>query len=312
MGARHMRAKNDMPLPMRKAATRVRPTPRGGHMDICRSTDAMRAWRQDAGRLALVPTMGALHQGHLTLVARARDWLDAQGGGRVVTSIFVNPTQFGPTEDLDQYPRQEAQDLDLLAGAGCDAVFLPTPADIYRPGAQTHVQVGQLGGILMGRLRPGHFRGVATVVTKLFNITQPHAALFGEKDYQQLTLIRRMVADLDVPVTILPVPTVRAPDGLALSSRNQRLTPADRAAAPVLARALDRAQAMAAQGTTLTQMRRAIRDTLRGEPRADIRSIDIRDADDLSRVQTLDRPVVILLAVRFGDVLLIDQRVAHP
>lgn len=281
-------------------------------MDICRSIDAMRTWREGAGRVALVPTMGALHDGHLTLVARARDWLDARGGGRVVTSIFVNPTQFGPTEDLDRYPRQEAQDLDLLSRAGCDAVFLPQAADIWRPGAQTHVQLSQLGGILMGRLRPGHFRGVATVVTKLFNIVQPQAAAFGEKDYQQLTLIRRMVADLDIPVTILPVPTVREADGLAMSSRNQRLTPADRAAAPVLARALDRAQAMAGQGAGVSALRRAIRDMLRAEPRADIRSIDIRDAEDLSRVQTIDRAVVILLAVRFGDVLLIDQRVAHP
>lgn len=281
-------------------------------MDICRSIDAMRTWRERAGRVALVPTMGALHDGHLTLVARARDWLDARGGGRVVTSIFVNPAQFGPTEDLDRYPRQEAQDLDLLSRAGCDAVFLPQAADIWRPGAQTHVQLSQLGGILMGRLRPGHFRGVATVVTKLFNIVQPQAAAFGEKDYQQLTLIRRMVADLDIPVTILPVPTVREADGLAMSSRNQRLTPADRAAAPVLARALDRAQAMAGQGAGVSALRRAIRDMLRAEPRADIRSIDIRDAEDLSRVQSIDRAVVILLAVRFGDVLLIDQRVAHP
>ena len=188
-------------------------------MDICRSTDAMRAWRRDAGRTALVPTMGALNQGHLTLVARARDWLDGQGGGRVVTSIFVNPAKFGQNEDLDKYPRQEAQELDLLRESGCDAVFLPQVSDIWRPGAQTHVQVTQLGGILMGRLRPGHFRGVATVVTKLFNIVQPQAAAFGEKDYQQLTLITRMVEDLDIPVTILPVPTVREPDGLAMSSR---------------------------------------------------------------------------------------------
>ena len=281
-------------------------------MQICRSTQDMRAWRKTAGTVALVPTMGALHDGHLSLVARARDWLDAQGGGRVVTSIFVNPTQFGAAEDLDQYPRSEAQDLDLLAGAGCDAVFLPQVADIYRPGAQTHVEVAALGRMLMGRLRPGHFRGVATVVTKLFNITQPQAAVFGEKDYQQITLIRQMVADLDIPVQILAGPTVRDADGLALSSRNQRLTPEDRVAAPVLARALDRGQALVAQGTTPTALRRAIRDLLAAEPRARIRSIDIRDAGDLSRVAALDRPVVILLAVRFGDVLLIDQRVAHP
>ncbi|WP_405406309.1 pantoate--beta-alanine ligase [Paracoccus sp. Ld10] len=281
-------------------------------MDICRSTDAMRVWRRDAGRVALVPTMGALHQGHLTLVARARDWLDGQGGGRVVTSIFVNPAQFGPNEDLDKYPRHEAQDLDLLGKAGCDAVFLPQVSDIWRPGAQTHVQVTQLGGILMGRLRPGHFRGVATVVTKLFNIVQPQAAAFGEKDYQQLTLISRMVKDLDIPVTILPVPTVREPDGLAMSSRNQRLTPQDRTAAPVLARALDHVAESVAMGTPVSLLRRQIRAILSSEPRADIRSIDIRAAADLSRIAVVGGPVAILLAVRFGDVLLIDQRTAHP
>lgn len=285
-------------------------------MQICRSTqemrDGTRAFRAAGQRIALVPTMGALHDGHLTLLARARDWLDERGGGRVVTSIFVNPTQFGPNEDLARYPRDEEGDLRKLAAAGCDAVFLPQVSDIYRPGAQTHVEVAGLGRMLMGRLRPGHFRGVATVVTKLFNIVQPDVAAFGEKDFQQLTLIRRMVADLDIPVTILPVPTVREADGLAMSSRNQRLTPQDRAAAPVLSRALDQAQAQIEAGVPLGQVRRALRTTLRAEPRAQIRSVDIRDAEGLGRVQILARPVVILLAVRFGDVLLIDQRVAAP
>ncbi|CAM3460804.1 pantoate--beta-alanine ligase [Paracoccus nototheniae] len=281
-------------------------------MQICRSTQDMRDWRKGTDRVALVPTMGALHAGHLALVARARDWLDEQGGGRIVTSIFVNPTQFSPTEDLDRYPRSEAQDLALLRDAGCDAVFLPQVPDIYRPGAQTHVEVTGLGRILMGRLRPGHFRGVATVVTKLFNIVQPQAAAFGEKDYQQLTLIRQMVADLDIPVQILPVATVRDADGLAMSSRNQRLTPDDRTAAPVLARALDQAALSASTGTPVSLLRRQIRTILASEPRATLRAIDICDAGDLSRIATVTRPVVILLAVAFGDVLLIDQRVVHP
>ncbi len=272
----------------------------------------MRDWRLGQGRVALVPTMGALHDGHLALVAAARAWLETQGGGRVVTSIFVNPTQFGPNEDLATYPRDEENDLALLRKAGCDAVFLPTVADIYRPGAQTVVEVTGLSRMLMGRLRPGHFRGVATVVTKLFNIVQPHAAAFGEKDYQQLAVIRRMVADLDVPVQILPVPTVREADGLAMSSRNRRLSPAQRAAAPVLARALDRAARMVAEGAGLSAIRAELRRMIRAEPLAEIRSIDIRDADDLSRIASIQRPVAILLAVRFGDVLLIDQRVAHP
>lgn len=281
-------------------------------MQICRDTGAMRDWRRGAGRVALVPTMGALHAGHLALVARARAWLEAQGGGKVVASIFVNPTQFGPNEDLASYPRDEENDLAVLERAGCDAVFLPTVDDLYRPGAQTVVEVTGLSRMLMGRLRPGHFRGVATVVTKLFNIVQPQAAAFGEKDYQQLAVIRRMVADLDVPVEILPVPTMREPDGLALSSRNRRLSPAERAAAPVLNRALDRAAGMAADGAGLSTIRAELRRIIGAEPLAQVRSIDIRDAATLARVATLKAPAVILLAVRLGDVLLIDQRVVHP
>lgn len=285
-------------------------------MQICRDTQAMRdcvtGWRRSGGRVALVPTMGALHDGHLSLLAHARAWLDEQGGGRVVTSIFVNPTQFGRNEDLAAYPQDEENDLSLLRQAGCDAVFMPGVADIYRPGAQTVVEVTDLSRMLMGRLRPGHFRGVATVVTKLFNIVQPDAAAFGEKDYQQLVVIRRMVADLDVPVRILAVPTVREADGLAMSSRNRRLSPADRAAAPVLNRALDRAARMVAEGAGPSAVRAEIRRMIRTEPLAHIRSIDIRDAADLSRIAAIQRPVVILLAVRLGDVLLIDQRVADP
>lgn len=285
-------------------------------MQICRDKPAMRdcvaEWRAGGQRIALVPTMGALHEGHLTLVRHARNWLDARGGGRVVTSVFVNPTQFGPNEDFDKYPRDEENDLRLLQETGCDAAFLPGVEDIYRPGAQTIVETTGLARMLMGRLRPGHFRGVATVVTKLFNIVSPDAAAFGEKDYQQLTIIRQMVADLDVPVDIIGVPTVREKDGLAMSSRNRRLLPEDRAAAPALSRALDRAQAMVAEGAGLSVIRAEVRRILRSAGRGDIRSIDIRDASDLSRIATIRGPVVILLAVRFGDVLLIDQRVAHP
>lgn len=285
-------------------------------MQICRSKQAMRdcvaGWRANGQRVALVPTMGALHRGHLSLCEHARDWLDARGGGRLVVSIFVNPTQFGPNEDLATYPRDEENDLRLLRGIGADAAFLPTVEDIYRPGAQTVVETTALSRILIGRLRPGHFRGVATVVTKLFNIVGPDAAAFGEKDYQQLTVIRQMVADLDIPVHVIGVPTMREPDGLAMSSRNLRLTPQDRASAPVLSRALDRAQAMVAGGASLAAVRREIRRTIAAEPRAEIRSIDIRDAADLSSITAIDRPVAILLAVRFGTVLLIDQRTAHP
>ncbi|MFD1882950.1 pantoate--beta-alanine ligase [Paracoccus pacificus] len=284
-------------------------------MRICRSRQDMRdcvaSWRADRQGVVLVPTMGGLHDGHLTLVARARDWLDRRGGGRVVTSIFVNPMQFDRKTDLANYPRDEDDDLAQLRAVGCDAVFLPPVDEIYRPGAQTVVEVTTLSRILMGRLRPGHFRGVSTVVTKLFNIVEPDAATFGEKDYQQLTLIRQMVADLDIPVEIIAVPTVREADGLAMSSRNRRLTPPDRAAATVLSRALDRAGTMVAAGAGVTTLRREVTRILTAEPRADVQSVDIRDAADLSRVTAIDRPVVVLLAVRFGEVLLIDQRVIH-
>jgi pantoate--beta-alanine ligase len=285
-------------------------------MQICRDKQAMRAsvarWHSNGRPVALVPTMGALHDGHMALITAARAWLNAQGGGYLATSIFVNPTQFGLNEDLAAYPRTEENDLALLRQAGCDAVFLPTIEDVYRPGAQTLVEVAGLSRMLMGRLRPGHFRGVATVVTKLFNIVQPDAAAFGEKDYQQLAVIRQMVADLDVPVQILSVPTVREADGLAMSSRNRRLTLAERAAAPVLKHALDRAAEMVTHGASLSAIRKELRRIIGTEPLAYIRSIDIRDAADLSRIASIQAPVVILLAVRFGDVLLIDQRVAHP
>ncbi|TRW97316.1 pantoate--beta-alanine ligase [Paracoccus sp. M683] len=286
-------------------------------MEICRDTASMMAlsdrWHAEGQRVVLVATMGALHEGHLTLVSHAQDWAQRNGGGRVVTSIFVNPTQFGEAEDLAKYPRTEEADLALLGQAGADAVFLPGVQDIYLPGAQTVVDVSRLSMVLMGKLRPGHFRGVATVVTKLFNITDCDAATFGEKDYQQLTLIRQMVRDLNARVQIIPVPTVREADGLAMSSRNQRLAPEDRAAAPVLNRALDRAEALAAEGATIAAIRRGVAEILATEPRGVVQSIDIRNAADLSAVAGKpDQPVVVLLAVRFGGVLLIDQRVASP
>lgn len=284
-------------------------------MEICRDIAAVRAltgvWRAGGAQVGFVPTMGALHRGHLALVARAREAVGAQG--RVVVSIFVNPTQFGPNEDFDRYPRDEAGDVALLRDAGADAVFLPSVADIYPEGAQTIVEVTGLSRLLMGRLRPGHFRGVATVVTKLFNIVQPDVACFGEKDFQQLAVIRRMVADLHTPVQILAVPTVREADGLAMSSRNARLTPEDRAAAPVLAQAMAEGAALLASGAPLFAARRAMVARVAAEPRADLRSLDLRDAATLAQLPAgpLDRPGVILIAARFGDVLLIDQRVVE-
>jgi pantoate--beta-alanine ligase len=255
--------------------------------------------------------MGFLHAGHMALVAAARAWAGADGF--VVTTIFVNPTQFGPTEDLATYPRDPDRDLAMLRAAGVDAVFLPDAAEVYRPGAETIVETPRLSRILIGRIRPGHFRGVATVVTKLFNIVRPDAAFFGEKDYQQLAVIRRMTDDMDMDIEIHGVPTQRDADGLALSSRNVRLTPEDRAAAPILNAALTEAAALARQGARAGRLRAWVRDTIAAEPRADVQSVDIRDAETLAPVAgPLTRPAVLLLAVRFGQVLLIDQRVVPP
>ncbi|GGA93097.1 pantothenate synthetase [Brucella endophytica] len=266
----------------------------------------LKAERRSDKTIGLVPTMGYLHIGHLTLAREARKSCNV-----AVVSIFVNPTQFGPNEDLATYPRDLRRDLELLEAEGVDYVFTPEIAEIYRPGAQTIVEVTALSRVLMGKLRPGHFRGVTTVVTKLFNIAQPDRAFFGEKDYQQLAIIRRMVTDLDVPVEIVGVPTVREEDGLACSSRNALLTPEDRKAAVVLSKALNAAQTLAAQGErSVTAIRKAIIDVLEAEPRGSIEAVDIRDAADLSKVTgKFDKPVVVLLTVRFGKVRLIDQRV---
>ncbi len=282
-------------------------------MDICQTKAHLRRvlapLRGPDSTLALVPTMGYLHDGHMALVREARATCD-----HVIVSIFVNPTQFGPAEDLASYPRDTDRDLALLRAEGVAAVFLPDPAEMYHPDAQTTVDTTHLSGILMGALRPGHFQGVATVVTKLLNIVQPTHAVFGRKDYQQLAVIRTMVRDLDIPVTIIGVPTQRAPDGLALSSRNVRLTPADRASAPALNAALDWAEATLPRSPmTAEELAAAVTARLATAPGADIRSVDIRCADSLALLTgPIAAPAVILLAVRFGDVLLIDQRVVHP
>ncbi|MBR3371867.1 MAG: pantoate--beta-alanine ligase [Rhodobacteraceae bacterium] len=284
-------------------------------MHICRTKAAIRAtvqdWRSTGAPVVLVPTMGFLHDGHLSLMRRARERAGMQG--RVVATIFVNPTQFGPGEDLDSYPRDEARDFDLLRNVGVDAVFAPDAREIYDPQAQTIVETTELARMLIGKLRPGHFRGVATIVAKLFNIIRPDAAVFGEKDYQQLAVIRTMVRDLDMDIDIIGAPILREPDGLAMSSRNVRLATEDRTAAPVLARALDEAETMAPTGITASRLRSHVRATLEREPRAQVQSVDIRDAASLDSISgPLTRPAVILLAVKFGTVFLIDNRVVHP
>ena len=278
-------------------------------MHVCDTKSELRVvlsnLRQGGKSIGLVPTMGYLHEGHLTLVRRAREENDY-----VVASIFVNPTQFGNPEDLEKYPRNMERDLELLRQEGVAAVFTPTPDTMYHPDAQTIVETTDLANVLMGELRPGHFRGVATVVTKLFNIFQPTRAYFGEKDYQQLMVIRTMARDLDIPVDICGVPTVREADGLAMSSRNVHLTPDARKAAPIIAQALDAAQNWVTEGITSDALRQNIWDMIASEPLADVQSIDIQDAWTLVPVTDhIEKDIVILVAVQLEPVLLIDQRV---
>lgn len=267
---------------------------------------ALKAERLKGKSIGLVPTMGYLHIGHMTLVRHSRAVCDL-----TVVSIFVNPTQFGPNEDLSSYPRDMAGDLAKLKAEGVDYVFTPEVAEIYRAGANTIVENPVLSRILIGKIRPGHFRGVSTVVTKLFNIVQPDHAFFGEKDYQQLTIIRRMVVDLDMPIVITGVATVREEDGVACSSRNAMLTREDRKAAVILPRSLELADAMVARGQrSVPAIRNAVRSLLESEKRGEVEAVDIRDAETLDPVSgKFKQPVVILLTVRFGKVRLIDQRV---
>jgi pantoate--beta-alanine ligase len=227
--------------------------------------------------------------------------------------IFVNPTQFENADDLDAYPRNTERDLELLRTEGVDAVFLPEVSDIYPDGAETFVECTKLGNMLHGAVRPGHYRGVTTVVTKFFNIIQPDAAMFGEKDYQQLQVIKRMVRDLHMPIRIVGVPTVREEDGLAMSSRNVRLGAEDRAAAVILSQSLNRAQELARAGTTIEGMRAAISETIGSESRATLKGLDIVHPDSLGDLSgPVTAATAIMISVEIGGVLLIDQKVVTP
>lgn len=281
-------------------------------MKTCREIadfrEVIAAYRAAGESVALVPTMGYLHAGHMALVTRAKALAD-----RVVATIFVNPTQFGQAADLEQYPRNEAGDLQMLDQAGVDAVLLPSVNDIYPEGDQTIVETTRLANMLHGLVRPGHFRGVTTVVARLFNIATPDVAVFGEKDYQQLQVIRAMVRDLHFPVAIAAVPTVREADGLAMSSRNARLDPEDRAAATVLSRALSEAEVAVRDRPTASQLEDRIRAVVGACPRASDLAVDIVRAESLDPIEArIDGPAAIMLSARFGDVLLIDQRVVTP
>lgn len=280
-------------------------------MEFCDSVASVRtrvaAFRAAGERVALVPTMGALHQGHMALVREAR-----ARAPRVVASVFVNPSQFGDPADLLAYPRALEADRRMLEEAGVDALFAPSAAEIYGPGDETVVETTRLARAFHGAARPGHFRGVATVVLKLLNVVGPDVVLFGEKDYQQLAVVRRVVRDLFVPVEVVGVPTVREADGLAMSSRNARLSPEARAAAPVLARALGWAEALAQLGATAEALAEAVRRIIEDEPLARESRVDVVDEAFAPATGPLRGRVGIMVSARFGDVLLIDQREIEP
>jgi pantoate--beta-alanine ligase len=285
-----------------------------GDVKVLRDKDELRAAlglaRREGGSIGLVPTMGYLHEGHLSLLRAARAECDV-----VVMSLFVNPTQFGPGEDLDRYPRDEERDLQLATEAGVDFVYAPPVEAVYPAGFATHVAVdGNLTEVLDGdrsRRGPEHFRGVATVVAKLFNSVGPDVAYFGQKDAQQAAVIRRMVSDLDFPLRVEVLPTVREPDGLAMSSRNAYLDPSERQRATALSRALRAAEAIAPSEGLAAAMEAA---------RAELRTagiepeyLEARDAEDLSPVTELgDRPVLIAIAAPVGGARLIDNVLIEP
>jgi pantoate--beta-alanine ligase len=253
--------------------------------------------------LGFVPTMGYLHEGHLELVRRAK-----KENPSVVVSIFVNPTQFGPKEDYKQYPRDPERDLALLEKEGTDVVFMPSVEEMYPPGFDSWVEVGRLAERLEGAARPGHFRGVTTVVAKLFNIVRPDKAYFGQKDAQQLLVIQKMTNDLDMGIEIIAVPTVREPDGLAMSSRNTYLNAEERKQAAVLYQALKLAQKLFASGEKDAKAIIRQMTTLIGQqPLAKIEYISIADAETLEELERVKPPALVSMAVRFGKTRLIDN-----
>jgi pantoate--beta-alanine ligase len=278
-------------------------------MQVLSSIDAMRSalveTRTKGGSIGFVPTMGYLHAGHMELVARARAENEF-----VVASIFVNPLQFGPNEDLSRYPRNLERDTAMLEQAGVDLLFAPSPGDMYPQPMKTLVDVPELGSELEGAVRPGHFAGVATVVCKLFNIVQPQNAYFGEKDYQQVVIIKRMVDDLALPVRVVSVPTVRDTDGLALSSRNVYLNAEERRAAVVVPRTLDEAERLVTEGITDPLVLEAkLVGFIARETLAMAEVVAVRDAQTLKTIGSVVDPVVVALFVRIGSTKLLDNRV---
>lgn len=261
-----------------------------------------------AGRsVGLVPTMGAFHDGHVSLMRAARE-----SAGVVVVSLFVNPSQFGPSEDLAAYPRDEARDAEIAAQAGVDVLFAPAADEVYPDGFQTTVAVGALAQTLEGAHRPGHFDGVATVVAKLLNMVAPDVAFFGQKDAQQALIVRRLVRDLDLPVRIEVCPTVREPDGLAMSSRNAYLGPADRARAVALARALEAAEAAVAAGTREAPAVLAAAHAAMASFDVEPEYVALVATDTLAPVERVDGETLLALAARVGPARLIDNALLTP
>lgn len=276
-------------------------------ISVLRSAGEARAWRATLpadAPVAFIPTMGFLHDGHLSLMAEGRRRVGPKG--QVITSIFVNPTQFGPNEDFDRYPRDEAGDLAKAAAAGVDLAFCPSaPSELFPAHSRTWIEVEGLGDALCGRSRPGHFRGVCTVVAKLWGLLRPSIGLFGEKDYQQLAILRRMHADLNLCGEIIGMPIVREPDGLAMSSRNSNLDPSSRAAARAIPRFLAEVRARYAAGERAAAGLLADAPARLAPGRIDY--VSLVDAADLRPIDVIERPALCALAVYFGGVRLIDN-----
>ncbi|MGE5302370.1 MAG: pantoate--beta-alanine ligase [Alphaproteobacteria bacterium] len=278
-------------------------------MQVIEKIAEMQRWsetqRCQGRRIAFVPTMGFLHEGHLSLVRYARD-----RGDRVVVSVFVNPTQFAPQEDFAAYPRDFDRDRELLEKEGVAILFFPAVQEMYPQGFQTRVEVSQLSQFLCGTRRQGHFQGVATVVTKLFNAVRPHVAIFGEKDYQQLQVIRRLARDLNFDIEIAGHPIIREADGLAMSSRNAYLSAEERKAALCLSRSLNRAASMVREGETGgRQITEAVRVEIAREPLARLEYVKLCDTVDLTEVDQMGERALLALAVRIGKTRLIDNMI---
>ncbi len=277
-------------------------------MEVIKSPSEMQqrasAWRREGKVIAFVPTMGYFHEGHLSLMREGRE-----RGDVLVVSIFVNPTQFGPGEDFDRYPRDMERDLRMAEEVGVDVIFAPTVEEMYPEGYQTYVEVEKVTKYLCGLSRPGHFRGVTTVVTKLFNIVKPHVALFGQKDYQQLITIERMVKDLNMDVEIVGMPTVREEDGLAASSRNVYLSPEERKAALSLYRSLRRAEELFSEGVRESQrILEEVKKVLEAEPLVKIDYVHVCDPETLEDIEgPIGERALVAVAAKVGTTRLIDN-----